>query len=113
MKITNVTLAIAAATLVAVLAIIAALIWTGRAPDQLVYLIVALVGPVIPGVATYAKTQGLAAKVEDVQHKVNGRMTQLIEKATSNGHELPADVYEGLDQQPPAAAGAHRAPDAP
>lgn len=112
MKITNVTLAIAALTLVAILAIVAVLIYTGRAPDQIVYLIVALVGPMIPGAANYVKTQRIERQVQDVQGKVNGRMTQLIEKATTNGHDLPPEVYAGLDT-PPAPVGAHRAPDAP
>lgn len=101
MKITNVTLAIAALTLVLVLAIVAALIWAGRAPDQIVYLIVALIGPMIPGAANYLKTQALTRSVQDVQTKVNGRMTQLIEKATTNGHTLDHDVYDGLDAPAP------------
>lgn len=102
MKITNVTLAIAAATLVAVLVIVALLIWAGRAPDQIVYLIVALIGPMIPGAATYLKTQSMGRDLRDVQSKVNGRMTQLIEKATAAGHELSPDDYAGLDLEPPA-----------
>ncbi len=104
MKITNVTLAIAAVTLIAVLAIVAVLIYTGRAPDQVVYLLLALVGPMIPGAATYAKTQSLGAQVRDVQAKVNGRMTQLIEKATTNGHTLTEDETAGLDSPPTADA---------
>lgn len=100
MKINNTTLLIIAVTVVLILAILAALIWAGREPDQIIYLIIALIGPVIPGVANYAKTQKLASQVNDVQTKVNGRMTQLIEKATSAGHQLPEDVYEGLDAQP-------------
>ena len=102
MKFNNVTLLIIAITIVLVLAILAALIWAGREPDQIIYLIIAMIGPVIPGVANYAKTQRIERQVQDVQGKVNGRMTQLIEKATTNGHELPAAAYDGLDAEPPA-----------
>lgn len=97
MKMNNTTLLIAAVTFVLVLAILAALIWAGREPDQIIYLIIAMVGPIIPGVANYTKTQRIERQVQDVQGKVNGRMTQLIEKATTNGHELPPEVYAGLD----------------
>lgn len=105
MKVNNTTLLIASVTIVLVLAILAALIWAGREPDQIIYLIIALIGPVIPGVANYAKTQRIERQVQDVQGKVNGRMTQLIEKATTNGHDLPPEVYEGLDVAPPAVRG--------
>lgn len=66
----------------------------GRA-DAPVVAILAMLGTAVTGVFTVSKVNALQAGVTDVQEKVNGRMTQLIDKIPHADRPidlLPADL---------------------
>lgn len=113
MKITNVTLAIGAGTLLGVLALVAWLTYAGKDVTDLVTLVVTLV-TVVGGSGAVARkvTQAqravdeVKAEVATVSHKVNGRMTQLIDAATARGVDvgpIVADLDDVVDRLEDAA----------
>lgn len=99
MKLNNWTIVIVAVSLVLILGLVTLLEAMGKDSGDLIYLILTI--PSVLGVGQLVQTSRVAKQVEAVEHKVNGRMTQLIEKATANGHDV--SEYDDVPRADPPA----------
>ena len=91
MKITTGMLAIMAFVVVSALGMFTFLIYQEKDISPLANLLLTFVAVATGAGVTYAKAGSVQKAVEEVRANVNGRMTQLIDKAAANGHNVTAD----------------------
>ena len=106
MRITTGMVAIVAFVIVAALGMFTFLIYAERDISPLANLLLTFVAVATGAGVTYAKAGTVQRVVEEVKANVNGRMTQLIEKAAAAGHDvtverqnLASDDVRGQDRE--------------
>jgi hypothetical protein len=83
--------AIVAFVIVAALGMFTFLIYAERDISPLANLLLTFVAVATGAGVTYAKAGTVQRVVEEVKANVNGRMTQLIEKAAAAGHDVTVE----------------------
>lgn len=91
MKLTTGMVAVLAFVIVSALAMFTFLIYTERDITPLASLVLTLVGLAVGSGVNYAKAGQVQKVAEEVKAHVNGRMTQLIEKAAANGQDVSVE----------------------